>query len=34
VAWFARDGVNGQELNGRTFAFQDWADLLARLEEG
>jgi HAD superfamily hydrolase (TIGR01549 family) len=34
VAWFARDGVNGQKLNGRTFAFQDWADLLARLEEG
>ncbi|WP_245846160.1 HAD family hydrolase [Longibacter salinarum] len=31
VAWFARSGVNGQEMNGRTFAFQDWSDLLSRL---
>jgi HAD superfamily hydrolase (TIGR01549 family) len=32
VAWFARDGVNGETLGERAFAFQDWADLRKRLD--
>lgn len=32
VAWFARDGVNGETLGDRVFAFQDWADLRERLD--
>lgn len=32
VAWFARDGVNGETLGDRAFAFQDWTDLRERLD--
>lgn len=32
VAWFARDGRNGETLGKRAFAFHDWADLRERLE--
>lgn len=32
VAWFARDGRNGEALGERAFAFQDWSDLRERLD--
>jgi len=31
VAWYARNGTNGQSTNERSFAFSDWAELRDRL---
>ena len=31
VAWYARNAEEGREMNGRSFAFREWSDLLARL---